>query len=72
MHLTKFTHGSFQLIERFLLIEKSKVEETPWYKKNKIKKKKINRPEKERKSTILSRKKKDSFAKATSTGGGSC
>ena len=29
-HLTKFTRGSFMLIEKYLLMEKSKAEESPW------------------------------------------
>ena len=51
---TKFTGGSSLLKERLLLIEKSKAEESPLLKKQKTK----NRPIKERKSTILSRKEK--------------
>ena len=43
-----------------LLMEKSKVEESPWLK---------NRPKEERKSTILLRKEKNSFRKATGTDG---
>ena len=59
-HFTKSTHGSSLFMNNSLLMEKSKVEESPQLK---------NRPKEERKSTILLRKEKNSFRKATGTGG---
>ena len=56
-HFTKFTCGSS------LIMEKSKTG-----KKSLVKKEKKNRSKEERKSTILSRKEKNSFVKATSAG----
>ena len=35
--LTKFRRGSSLLMEKFLLMEKTKAEERPWYKKRKKK-----------------------------------
>ena len=46
VHFTKFTHGSSLFMEKSLLMEKSKAEESPW-KKNIIK----NRPKLRKKST---------------------
>ena len=59
-HFTKFTRGSSLFMNNSLLMEKSKVEESLLLK---------NRPKEERKSTILLRKEKNSFRKATGTGG---
>ena len=56
-------------MEKSLLMEKSKAEESPW--KKKIIK---NRPklDRERKGTTLSSKEKNSFVKTTCTSGASC
>ena len=35
-HFTKFTRGSSLFMEKSLLVEKSKAEESPWEKKGKI------------------------------------
>ena len=50
-HLAQFTRGSSLLMEKSLLMGKSKAEKSPWWKN--LKK---NRPKEERKSTILSKK----------------
>ena len=52
VHFAKFTRGSSLLTES-LLMEKSKAEESPWWKRKKY------RPKEERKSTILARKEKN-------------
>ena len=52
-------------MEKSVLVEKSKVEESPWEKKKK------NMPKEEKRSTTPSNKEQNSFLKATGTRGAS-
>ena len=63
-HFTKFTRGSSLIMEKSLSWKNKKLEKKSLEKK----KKKKNKSKEERKSTILSRKEKNSFVKATSAG----
>ena len=65
-HFPKFKRGSSLFMEKSLLVEKSKAEESPW--ENIRKKKKTGLKKKER-VPFCQEKKKNPFVKVTGTGG---
>ena len=65
-HFTKFKRGSSLFMEKSLLVEKSKAEETPW---ENIRKKKKQALRRKKGCHSVKKRKKNPFVEVTGTGG---